>query len=70
MGRPALVVADIFRDHGPGWRDANRGHVSLDLLKVMSAIQACCTAALGGHVARCEVSGFPFPRSDAAWGMA
>jgi hypothetical protein len=52
--RPALEVADILRDHGPAWREANRGHVSLDQLKVMSAIERCRTAALGGHVARCE----------------
>jgi hypothetical protein len=51
---PSLEVADIFRDHGPAWREANRGHVSLDQLKVMSAIERCRTAALGGHVARCE----------------
>jgi Putative transposase/Transposase zinc-binding domain len=54
VGRPLLEVADIFRDHGGAWRDANRGHVSLDQLKVMSAIESCRTAALGGHVARCE----------------
>ena len=54
MARPALEIADIFRDHGPSWRSANRGHVSLDQLKVMSAIERCRTAALGGHVARCE----------------
>ena len=54
MSRPLLEVADIFRAHGPAWRDANRGHVSLDQLKVMSAIERCRTAALGGHVARCE----------------
>ena len=54
MVRPALEVADIFRDHGPAWREANRGHVSLDQLKVMSAIERCRTVALGGHVARCE----------------
>ena len=54
MSRPALEVADIFRDHGPAWRKANAGHVSLDQLKVMSAIESCRTAALGGHVARCE----------------
>lgn len=54
MSRPALEVADIFRDHGAAWRDANRGHVSLMQLKVMSAIERCRTAALGGHVARCE----------------
>ena len=54
MTRPALEVADIFRGHGAAWRDANRGHVSLDQLKVMNAIESCRTAALGGHVARCE----------------
>jgi Putative transposase/Transposase zinc-binding domain len=54
MARPALQVADIFRHHGPAWRDANRGHLSLGQLKVMSAIERCRTAALGGHVARCE----------------
>ena len=54
MARPALEVADIFRDHGAAWRDANRGHVSLAQLKVMSAIESCRTAVLGGHVARCE----------------
>ena len=54
MARPALEVADIFRDHGAAWRQANRGHVSLAQLKVMSAIESCRTAALGGHVARCE----------------
>ena len=54
MSYPTLEVADIFRDHGPGWREANQGHVSLDQLKVMSAIERCRTAALGGHVARCE----------------
>jgi hypothetical protein len=54
VSRPALEVADIFRDHGPAWRKANAGHVSLGQLKVMSAIESCRTAALGGHVARCE----------------
>jgi hypothetical protein len=54
MARPLLEVADIFRGHGSAWRHANRGHVSLDQLKVMSAIESCRTAALGGHVARCE----------------
>jgi predicted Zn-ribbon and HTH transcriptional regulator len=54
VSRPALEVADIFRGHGPAWRQAHAGHVSLDQLKVMSAIERCRTAALGGHVARCE----------------
>ena len=50
----SLEVADIFRDHGPAWRAANKGHVSLNQMKVMSAIERCRTAALGGHIARCE----------------
>src|SRR5438874_7391927 len=54
MARPALEVADIFRGHGAAWRNVNTGHVSLDQLKVMSTIENCRTAALGGHVARCE----------------
>jgi len=54
MSRPVLEVADIFRDHGAAWRRANAGHVSLGQLKVMSAIERCRTAALGGHVGRCE----------------
>ena len=49
-----LEVADIFRRHGAAWREANRGHVSLEQLKVMSAIERCRTAALGGYAARCE----------------
>jgi Transposase zinc-binding domain len=60
VARPKLEVADIFRRHGPAWREANAGHVSLgqltlrQALRVMSAIENCRTAALGGHVARCE----------------
>jgi hypothetical protein len=56
-GRPALEVADIFREHGPAWREAQRGHLSLAQLKVMSAIEQCRSAALGGHVLRCEACG-------------
>jgi hypothetical protein len=52
--RPALEVADIFRGYGPAWRRANAGHLSLGQLKVMSAVENCRTAALGGHVTRCE----------------
>src|ERR1017187_5235132 len=54
MARPVLEVADIFRNHGPAWRKANAGHVSLGQLKVMSAIESCRPVALGGHVMRCE----------------
>jgi hypothetical protein len=52
--REGLEVADIFRAYGPTWRRAQAGHLSLGQLKVMSAIERCRTAALGGHVARCE----------------
>ena len=48
-----LEVADIFRDFGPAWRKANAGHISLGQLKVMTAIERCRSAALGGHVLRC-----------------
>ena len=51
---PGAAGRGIFRGHGSAWREANAGHVSLGQLKVMSAIESCCTAALGGHVARCE----------------
>ena len=54
MARPPREVADVFRAHGAAWREANAGHVSLAQLKVMSAIETCRTAALGGHVERCE----------------
>ncbi len=57
MAHCALEVADIFRTHGPGWRNAQRGHLSLGQLKVMSAIEQCRSAALGGHVLRCEGCG-------------
>ena len=50
MARPALEVADIFRDHGPAWRVKHAGHVSLAQLKAMSAIEHCRSAALGGHM--------------------
>jgi hypothetical protein len=54
MARPALEVADIFRAHGPAWRHAQAGHLSLGQLKVMSAIERCRRAELGGHVLRCQ----------------
>jgi hypothetical protein len=54
VGRFALELADIFRIHGPAWRQAQRAHLSLGQLKVMSAIEQCRSAALGGHVLRCE----------------
>jgi hypothetical protein len=57
MLRTALEVADIFRSHGAAWRKANAGHLSLGQLKAMTAVEACRTAELGGHVAACEDCG-------------
>ncbi|MCP4284801.1 MAG: IS91 family transposase [Gammaproteobacteria bacterium] len=57
MPRHKLEIADIFRAYGPAWRRANAGHVSFGQLKVMSAIEACRTEALGGHVAACAKCG-------------
>jgi len=47
-------VADILIRHGEAFRRAHAGHLSLGQLKVMSAIEACRTAELGGHIERCE----------------
>jgi hypothetical protein len=55
--RQKLEVADIFHRHGAAWRKANTGHVSLGQLQVMSAIENCRSAVLGGHVERCEDCG-------------
>ena len=53
MPRRVLEVTDIFRTHSPAYRRANAGHLNLSQLKVMSAIEACRTEALSGHVAAC-----------------
>jgi hypothetical protein len=55
--RPGLEVADTFHRHGADWRRANAGHVSLGQLQVMSAIEQCRPAMLGGHVDRCQDCG-------------
>ena len=53
----SLEVADIFRSAGPAYRADHAGHLGLDQLKVMSAIETCRTAALGGHVEACDDCG-------------
>jgi hypothetical protein len=55
VGRAALELADIFRAHGPAWREQQHGHLSFAQLQVMSAIEQCRTAALGGHLLRCGI---------------
>jgi len=54
MSRSQLELADIFRRHGEAWRVANAGHVNLGQRRVMTAIEICRSAVLGGHVERCE----------------
>jgi hypothetical protein len=54
MVRPNLEVAEIFRRHGKAWRAANVGHINLAQRRVMTAIEICRTAALGGHVEHCQ----------------
>jgi Putative transposase/Transposase zinc-binding domain len=55
--RASIEAADIFRDAGPAYRVTHAGHLSLQQRKVMSAIEHCRTAALGGHVEACEDCG-------------
>jgi len=54
VSRQSLEVADIFRAQGQLWRQKQSGHISLEQLKVMSAIENCRSAALGGHVLHCQ----------------
>jgi Putative transposase/Transposase zinc-binding domain len=51
MTRPAIELADIFRRHGPAYRQAHR--LTVQQQRVMRAIETCRTAALGGHVEQC-----------------
>jgi len=53
MGKPALEVADIFRLHGPAYREVHGGVMSSMQRRVMRAIEICRTAVLGGHVEEC-----------------
>ncbi len=53
----ALEVADIFRRHGEAYRQIHAGHLGHTERRIMAAIEACRTAALGGHVDRCEDCG-------------
>src|SRR2546430_15648128 len=55
--RSGLEVADIFRRHGDAFRAEQGGRLSHAQRRVMTAIEMCRTAALGGHVERCEDCG-------------
>jgi hypothetical protein len=54
MDRPQLEVGDVFRRYGDAYRQQHAGSLSRDQLRVMSAIEHCRTAALGGHVEQCD----------------
>ncbi|AJP74287.1 IS91 family transposase [Sphingomonas hengshuiensis] len=55
--RASIEVADIFRAAGPAYRATHAGHLSLHQLKIMSAVEHCRTAAMGGHVEACTDCG-------------
>jgi Transposase zinc-binding domain len=57
IGRPTIEVADILRRHGEAYLRNHAGHVGRTERRVMSAITACRTAALGGHVEACDDCG-------------
>ena len=52
-----LEVAEIFRQHGPQYRQVHAETLSRGQRRVMGAIECCRTAALGGHVERCDACG-------------
>jgi Putative transposase/Transposase zinc-binding domain len=55
--RPALEVADIVRAHGDEFRQAHATSLSAAQKRVLRAIETCRTAALGGHLERCDRCG-------------
>src|ERR1700682_4686023 len=52
--RPAIEIADILRRHGDAYRRVHAGHLGRVARRVMSAIVACGTEALGGHMEACD----------------
>src|SRR4051794_1226187 len=57
MDRPKLEVADVFRRYGEAYREQHGASMSVGQRRVMSAIEQCRTAALGGHLERCDACG-------------
>jgi hypothetical protein len=53
MNKPPLEIADVLRE---GFSDYNEtyGPLQPDQYKVANAIMACRTAALGGHIDKCD----------------
>jgi hypothetical protein len=57
VARPTFQVAEVFRRYGKAYREANAGHLDRCQRRVMAAIEACRTSALGGHVRCCKKCG-------------
>src|SRR2546428_10468791 len=57
MDRPKLEVGDIFRRYGEAYRDKQGASMPPAQRHVMTAIQLCRTAALGGHLEQCDECG-------------
>lgn len=57
MERPKLEVADVFRRYGAAYRKKHGASMSIPQRRVMTAIELCRTAALGGHLERCDECG-------------
>jgi hypothetical protein len=58
VDRPKLEVADVFRRYGEAYRQQHGASMSATQWRVMSAIEVCRTAALGGHLERCDQCGY------------
>jgi len=54
MARSKLEVADVFRRYGDAYRQHHGASLCTEQRRVMSAIELCRTAALGGHIERCD----------------
>src|SRR5437660_525849 len=61
MDRPKLEVADIFRRYGEAYRQQHGASLSTAQRRVMTAIEVCRTAALGGHLERCDCCHYERP---------
>ena len=57
MDRPKLEVADVFRRYGEAYRQEHGASMSVAQRRVMTAIEVCRTAVLGGHLEQCEHCG-------------
>ena len=57
MERPKLEVADVFRRYGEAYRESHNASLSTGQRRVMTAIELCRTAALGGHMEQCDECG-------------